>query len=32
LNYSGYNKIKPDIAHFEAHFVNFGAFWPFECP
>jgi hypothetical protein len=26
----GYKKIYPDIAHFQAYFANFGAFWPFE--
>ena len=26
LNLSGYKKIQPDIAHFEAHFANLGAF------
>jgi hypothetical protein len=30
LDFSGYNKIWPDIAHFEVHFANFGAFWPFQ--
>jgi hypothetical protein len=26
LDFNGYNKIRPDIAHFEANFANFGAF------
>jgi hypothetical protein len=30
LEFSGYNKILPDVAHFEIYFANFGAFWPLE--
>jgi hypothetical protein len=30
LDLSGYNKIWPDNGHFEAHFDNLGAFWPFK--
>ena len=32
LNFIGYKKIYPDVAHFQAYFANFGAFWPFEPP
>ena len=32
LDFSGYNKIKPYVAHFEAHYANLGAFWPFQGP
>jgi hypothetical protein len=31
LDFNGYNKIQPDIAYFQTHFANFGAFWTFEC-
>jgi hypothetical protein len=30
LDFSGDNKIKHDIAHFEAHFADFEVFWPLE--
>jgi hypothetical protein len=30
LDFSGDNKIKPDIAYFEARFSNFEVFWPFK--
>jgi hypothetical protein len=30
--FSGYNKIQPDVAHFEARFDNLGAFYPFQDP
>jgi hypothetical protein len=32
LDFSGHNKIQADIAHFEAHLTNFGAFEPLEDP
>jgi hypothetical protein len=30
LDFSGDNKIKPDIDYFEACFANFEIFWPFK--
>jgi hypothetical protein len=32
LDFSGYNKILPDIAHFEAGSAHLGALWHFEGP
>jgi hypothetical protein len=31
-DFSGYTKIQPIVTHFEAHFANLGASWPFEDP
>jgi uncharacterized membrane protein len=30
LDFSGYYKIKQDIAHVEAHIATLGAFWPLK--
>jgi hypothetical protein len=30
LDFNGYNKIQPDIAHFETHLASFGTFWTFR--
>jgi hypothetical protein len=32
LDFSGYDKILADIAHFEAHSADLGPFWCFEGP
>jgi hypothetical protein len=32
LDFSDYNMVQLDIVHFEAHFDNLAAFWPFQGP